>query len=38
MLLGVHYANFTHPEWQQRLTERVRLSLCERVLPRLREV
>ncbi len=23
MKLGVHYANFTHPEWQQRLTERL---------------
>jgi len=23
MLLGVHYANFTHPGWQDRLTERL---------------
>jgi len=23
MRLGVHYANFTHPDWEQRLTERL---------------
>ena len=23
MQLGVHYANFSHPDWQRRLTERL---------------
>lgn len=24
MDLGIHYSNFTHPDWQTRLTERLR--------------
>ena len=26
MRLGVHYANFTHPDWEHRLTERLRVE------------